>query len=357
MNKEQLINWFLENETELAMKMQETFHGYGNGALDNPYHLEGSIWKHTKMVMDKAEGYFPDDEDILISALLHDIGKVKTVKDNPDNQRRSFSNHEAISVFMAGSILKKLGLSQNRRIRILKIIGLHGRLYQYIGDPENILKVSKMFENEIDTFDDVKKFYLCDHEGRITDSSVKESIKGAAQWFSEVQMYIAMQKYDENKVKKDKFIRVLVGLPRAGKSTYLENRCWTPEDAPVIISRDNILLSRGTGETYSEIWKRLSDEDQKNIDKELQSKFNSAVKDGRNIVIDMTNMSAKSRRKWVNPCKQKGYRIECIVFSTDIDTCNSRNNDDKNIPYDVLESMAKRFVVPLYDEFDEVHWI
>ena len=355
MTKKELILWFIRNETDLVLQMQDTFHGYGNGVLDNPYHLEGSIWRHTVMVMSKAEEYFPDDEDILIAALLHDIGKVKTVKDNPDNQRRSFSNHEALSVFMAGSILDKL-VPEYRKLRILRIIGLHGRLYQYIGDPGSITKVAKIFENEIDTFDDLKKFYLCDHEGRITDESVKDDIDVAAKWFSEVQMYIAMQKYDKNQVKKDKYIRVLVGLPRAGKSTYLENRCWTPEDAPVIISRDNILLSKGTG-TYSEIWKSLSDEDQKDIDKELQSKFNAAVKAGRNIVIDMTNMSKKSRAKWVNPCRQKGYRTECIVFSTDIDTCNSRNTSDKNIPYAVLESMAKRFVVPLYDEFDEVHWV
>jgi predicted kinase len=159
-----------------------------------------------------------------------------------------------------------------------------------------------------------------------------------------------MQKYDENKILPEKTITVLTGLPRAGKSTY----CKMLKNV-TIISRDDILMQYAKeGETYSEVWKRLQDTDQKDIDKELQSRFNKAVKSGDNIVIDMTNTSKKSRRKWL--ANAKGYFKKCIVFPTGIKTCDSRNAPDKNIPKDVLESMSKRFVVPLYDEFDYISW-
>jgi predicted kinase len=358
--KNTLLKWFSKNEPELEKEMKDIKHGYNN-SFDNPYHLEGSIWAHTNMVLDEVEKYYIGDYVLMISALLHDIGKVKTYKDNPNNNRRSFAGHEAISVFIASDILKKLSKSWGytellpyEETQILKIIGLHGRLYDYIGKEEKIKDAAVMFENDSCTLEYLKKFYACDHMGRITDSSIETySILEVNEWFYKVLGFIAMQKYDETKIIPDKEITVLVGLPRSGKSTY----CKTLKnvDDIVVISRDNILMEYAKdGETYSEVWKKLTDEDQKNIDKELQKRYNTAIKSGDNIIIDMTNMSKKSRKKWL--ANARGYFKKCVVFPTGIDTCNSRNTPDKNIPLEILESMAKRFVVPLYDEFHFITW-
>jgi len=357
--KDLLQKWFIDKHTDLMLEMTEVHHGYGNGIRENPYHLEGSVWTHTKMVLQEVEKHFPGDKILMFSALLHDIGKVKTHRDNPNNNRRSFSNHEAVSVFMASDILKDnfFDLMDFEKEQILKIIGLHGRLYDFIGKEEKIKNTAQMFENDSITLEYLRKFYACDHSGRVTDPSIETlGLKEVNEWFQKVLEFIAMQKYDKNVIEKDKTITVLTGLPRAGKSTY----CKMLKDVAdiVVISRDDILMEYAKeGETYSEVWKRLQDEDQKNIDKELQKRYNAAVKSGKDIVIDMTNTSKKSRKKWLaNASNARGYFKKCVVFPTGIETCDSRNTPDKNIPKEVLESMAKRFVLPLYDEFNEISW-
>jgi putative nucleotidyltransferase with HDIG domain len=236
--------WFIENHTDLMMEMTEVFHGYGNGAIDNPWHLEGSIWEHTKMVMNQAQRYFEGDYILMFSALLHDIGKVKTYEDFQDKSgtyKRSFKNHEAVSVFMASDILNSTNLFDLRdfeKEQILKIIGLHGRLYDFIGNPDRIQSTAKMFENDSCTLEYLRKFYICDHSGRITYPELEKSNpEEVNKWFKDVLEFIAMQKYDGTKIIPDKEITVLVGLPRSGKSTY----CKTLKDVEVI-SRDDILM-------------------------------------------------------------------------------------------------------------------
>jgi putative nucleotidyltransferase with HDIG domain len=343
------------------LKMTETYHGWGNGVIENPYHLEGSVWTHTKMVMDEVEKYFVSDYALMICALLHDIGKVKTFRDNSETKRRSFNNHEGVSVMMASDILKKLSyswgdteISPHEREEILKVIGLHGRLYDFIGRKDKIKDVAIMFKKEPGTLERLRRFYLCDHGGRITDPNVDNiTVLEATDWFFKVIKYICILDYEEEVEEQEsqKNITVLIGLPRSGKSTYVKDHFSTD----VVISRDDLVMEYARdGETYSEVWNRLIDENQKNIDKELQKRYNKAVKAGVDLVIDMTNTSKKSRKKWL--ANARGYHKKAIVFGTGIDTCDSRNSKDKNIPREVLESMAKRFVVPLYDEFDEIEW-
>ena len=54
-------------------------------------------------------------------------------------------------------------------------------------------------------------------------------------------------------------ITLLIGPPRAGKSTYCKNHFdydgTTDRIPPTIISRDDMVMKYGVGETYSEKWK------------------------------------------------------------------------------------------------------
>lgn len=50
------------------------------------YHLEGSALKHSFMVLDEARQLMPEDEEMQLVALLHDVGKIYTsVCNGPDD--------------------------------------------------------------------------------------------------------------------------------------------------------------------------------------------------------------------------------------------------------------------------------
>jgi len=227
--------------------------------------------------------------------------------------------------------------------------------------------------------------------------------------------YCLEQGYPNDLPKKDTTlptIKVLVGTTGSGKSTWLENNLKKDE---VIISRDDLvieygklqgiegrevscpncdgegyLMVDGNGEIdyenpsnnrnksrctcckkpgirntrlngYSEIWKALTDEDQNNIDKLLEKTFKDAFDNKQNMVIDMTNMSSKAQRKWVNKTNKK-YRAEAVVFATGYDEVYKRlkkreQETGKSIPDYVVKNFMKGFMVPTYDNFSVVKWV
>jgi len=344
--KDELIEWFIQNEFELYTEMKNCSHGY-MGIEPNSYHLENEIWKHTDMVMDQALQF--NVPEIMISALLHDIGKTKVWVDNHENKRRRFTNHEAMSVFMAKPILKKL---QETHIfdaeMVLKIIGFHGSLYNYFNvkgiNPKYFSKIASMFtRNELEMLRD---FYVCDHEGRIQEVPKGDIIDV----INDFNTIISMIPYKGTQIIPDKTLTILIGPPKAGKSTFINSF----DTEAVIVSRDNLVMKYGKGETYSEKWKSLSNSEQSEIDKELMKKFHTAIKNGKSVIVDMTNMSGKSRRKWLNDNKVKDYFKIAEVFIEPKEVLMSRMTPDKNIPEKVIDSMMRSFVFPNYSDFNKI---
>jgi len=114
-------------------------------------------------------------------------------------------------------------------------------------------------------------------------------------------------------------------------------------------------------ENYSQVWKELTDEDQKEIDKILEDSFKKAFNNKENMVIDMTNMSNKGQRKWVNKCGNK-YRAKAVVFATSYDEVQRRlekreKETGKSIPAGVVLTMMKGFGMPIRTNFAEVEFI
>lgn len=346
LTKTELTTWFKTNEPELYKEMFATEHGY-MGMEPNAYHMEGSVGVHTEMVMKQAMNFHM--LEIMIAAQLHDIGKTKVWEDRHDSRRRRFTNHEAVSVFMAKPILEKL---QETYIfdaeMVLKIIGFHGSLYNYFADgrinPKHFQKIASMFNRcELQMLRD---FYVCDHEGRIQEIP-KGNIEDVVSDFNTI---INSIEYEGTKIISDKKLTVLIGLPRSGKSTFLADFVTNE----TIVSRDNLVMKHGVGDTYSEKWKSLDDATQKLIDKELMEGFHTATKEGKSVIVDMTNMSKKSRRKWLNDNKVKLYFKVAQVFIEPKEVLMSRMTVDKNIPEKVIDSMSRSFVFPDYSEFNQI---
>ena len=150
-----------------------------------------------------------------------------------------------------------------------------------------------------------------------------------------------------------KRIIMLVGVPASGKSTWIEKEF---QGECHIVSTDKIIdeIAFETGRTYDQVFSQYM----KVAEKMMWEEFDKYVEGGYSpIVIDRTNMSVKSRRKFFERLKNfhrnHGYEIEAVLFKTPEETewdrrLNSRVG--KTIPQHVLDSMARSYEQPRLTE-------
>lgn len=137
-------------------------------------------------------------------------------------------------------------------------------------------------------------------------------------------------------------IIVLVGLPGAGKSTYVKKR-------------DGVLSS-------DEIRRLLADnpEDQtihSRVFGVLRGLLRQRIELRRPVTyIDATNLRRRDRKPYLKMAKLYDCAIEAIFFDVDVDLCQRRNRKrDRVVPEDVIERMATRLQPPSVGEgFDRV---
>jgi hypothetical protein len=68
------------------------------GAKQNPkWHPEGNSLKHILVVIKRAYHHYPDDPNMIMAALFHDLGKMDTYAINPKTGEPTAYGHEAKS--------------------------------------------------------------------------------------------------------------------------------------------------------------------------------------------------------------------------------------------------------------------
>ena len=186
----ELLEYFKRNFTHLYYEMK-------NCDQTSPYHKEGDVWTHTKMVFKEARK--TGIKEIELAALLHDIGKIKT-REVRENGRVSFFGHEEESALMSPEILDNIisNLEEYKYVDrdiVLFIIEKHGSLYNYIKEPEKQKfknRAARKFQNNPGLLKHLKIFYECDHLGRISDVKSK-NLKKELEWFDEIIFMIEKQ--------------------------------------------------------------------------------------------------------------------------------------------------------------------
>ena len=305
----------------------------------NPYHLESDVWTHTMMVCKQAENA---PYEVQIAALLHDIGKPSTRAVNPKNGRVSFYNHDAVSAFMSLEVLKRpeLGLSKEQQIRIFNAIALHTQVFKSTPDQLALTCI-----NDMELQDLILGLGQCDDAGRFTNTESRTNR-------IEQMGYVVSKK----SLDKEKEVVVLCGLPGSGKSTWVHNNVYnrTTGETSMIVSRDHYFAEHFPDLDYNDAWKSAN---QKMIDRWMTQKFAYARKQPH-VIIDMTHMSKKSRRKSLSHFDDS-YKKKCVVFLTDLPENYLRNNerDGKIIEKEVIERMMRSFYPPTFEEFDEIEYI
>ena len=145
-------------------------------------------------------------------------------------------------------------------------------------------------------------------------------------------------------------VMVLVGPPLSGKDTYLKSQDFSDF---VIISRDDILMSLHSNSDYSEAFSSV---DQKLVDKLLNQKIQDCITNNKNVIINMTNMTKKSRNKHLSKFPNVQYNKVAVVFPK-LNLCDYINRNDKRkseenkfIPLNVIQSMIENWQEVTLDE-------
>jgi hypothetical protein len=373
-----LVIWFINNEPRLYKKMLKSKH-YAKRNIPNPFHGEGSIWTHTMMVMtwitnkyfnlfkQQNHLYYQDKEKfiiLLISALLHDIGKVfvetRMEEEELKPLRNSFKGHEGVSFFKAIEILEKIKedfpilfelYNSNKDIyymqkMILTIVGTHGMAIQT--EDKYIKKIKEEFR-EADKFGAIR--------------SVDEDI------FSQYdKQNFASSKHIEKESEKE--LVFVVGLPCSGKTKFINTNF--PNHS--IISRDEAMLEfynieNNTNYPESDNIVYFFINDPIDVEKQKLKKFNAffeekilEYKDKEKIAIDMTMLSLSSRRKFLNVFNK--HNRKCFLLIPNEKIIKERNNKRKKDVYskyiskERLLKSKRRFSMPLIEEgFEEIVFI
>jgi Txe/YoeB family toxin of Txe-Axe toxin-antitoxin module len=102
-----IINFMNENELPknsgdlirmLPEKLKELFFNQWKAKQNPKWHPEGNTLKHILVVIKRAYHYYPDDPNMIMAALFHDLGKIDTYNINPKTGEPTAYGHENKSV-------------------------------------------------------------------------------------------------------------------------------------------------------------------------------------------------------------------------------------------------------------------
>jgi predicted kinase len=152
---------------------------------------------------------------------------------------------------------------------------------------------------------------------------------------------------------------VLIGPPGSGKSTWLAAHLAAATVPTEIIGTDYIIdtIAKKLKATYTDVFRAW---DGPAIKLEMQNRFEAAVKNKHDIVIDRTNTTAKVRRGFLSRLPKKShYRKVAVVFDTPVDVLYARLEareieTGKHIPRSVVDQFIAGLELPQPQEFDQV---
>lgn len=377
--------WFKEmfeavEASPIGQSMKQTVEG-------SEWHRESSTWRHTEMCL---EHYFSEvapfrtQRQIDMTALCllaHDFGKPEaeeTVerKDGSGSYHR-YAGHEPVSAnefisFMCSH--KELtetffdqGFSWGDIRKIKFMIEHHLPFGMTNKQKRNDLKqavLGNLGDDELCFYDQL----YSDCCGRISDNheDKKEAVRVWIEEFKALEVPAA-PKFNSAKILDEGIpvMFVLIGAPGIGKSTWTkgldQSRMFHGDGAVTVVSEDNYRLEfaeahlTGTisfeGEhvlykelspkkKYAAAWAFCFDHSA-DYDKYAAKQLMDAVSSGNDLVLDRTNLTRKSRGKWIQAAKQAKYQIVAIEFYQDESTVLDRQSTrgDKAVPLSRVRQM------------------
>ncbi len=345
--KTKVVEWFKKHYPDLHNQMILSDHTHSNGRK-NPYHEEGNVFVHTMMVMDLAK----EDINHIFAALLHDIGKVSTRHEKADG-KVAFRYHENVSMFKSIDILNHAKTEFNVDILlVLKLVAWHGTLWSRNKEPiTNKLKTfDACYGHQPEFLKELIEFVQADAYGRDYADTVQPELDFLDQQFEFLSNYTPYNT-QEFKPKRNLDAVFLIGVSGSGKSTYLEQN---PLNDCRVVSVDNYFYNKHMGYDSVDYDKNIK----KAHDASMQDLL-GAVEDRKNIVVDMTNLSAETRGKKLVKIPTTQYNHKAVVFlkGEKVTLSNLKKRDHKQLSADIIEKQITQFELPNYDEFDSIEYV
>ena len=339
-------NWFKTNYPKIYHQMQDCFHVHSDGT-PNPFHLENDVWTHTKMVMDLCK----EDINHIFACLLHDIGKLNT-RYEKSNGRVAFYYHENVSMVKSIDILKEASKTFDIDILlILQLIAWHGTLWNKSPVSEKIPTLNLQFGHQPELLKELIAFVEVDAYGRDFADEVQSDLDFIDDQFDHLNQFIPFNK-QEFKEKRDREAVFMVGVSGSGKSTYIANN-FDVRDYQVV-SVDNYFYNKGGNVDYHNYKKHIK----KAVAKAMDD-LNSAVRNRKNILVDMTNLGKDLRGKKLVKIPSTQYNTRAVVFLSGEERIydNLEKRGHRKLSKDIIEKQITQFELPNFDEFDHIEYL
>lgn len=152
-------------------------------------------------------------------------------------------------------------------------------------------------------------------------------------------------------------VYMLIGVPAAGKSTWIANQHFDPENT-VILSTDKLIDAEAAakGKTYDQVFQGAI----KRATAVMKADLAMAIRDNMDICWDQTNTTVKSRKGKLASFPAN-YRKVAVFFRTPDDAEHQRrllSRPGKTIPTAVINSMKAQLEEPQADEgWDEIVYV
>ena len=374
-SKGDLIDWQALENTALApvfAKMAET--------MQNPeYHSEGDVYTHTKMVCEALalENEFWDLEGeerdiLLLSALLHDIGKIKCTK--LIEGKLASPNHAKTGSAMARQLLwRDFGLcgtkeKQNMRESVCAYIKYHSYPPFAIQNDNPNLKMLRVASiGKLATYFSMKNLCLlekADALGRIGETTQDyleriECCKMLAEEnncldgpydfkdaYTERAFYKGQTNYQDSQLFNDTWgeIIVLSGLPGTGKDTYIKNNY----SSMPVISLDQIRIEKSISPVGN----------QSEVVSIAKERARELLRGKQPFIWNATSINQQLRSTLISLFEDYNASVKIVFLETEYKEQLRRNSSrGAEVPTQAIEKMLSKLEIPESYEAQNVEWI
>ena len=137
---------------------------------------------------------------------------------------------------------------------------------------------------------------------------------------------------------------IMVAAAGAGKSTWAANNT---NESTVIVSSDEARFLITGDEGNQECSGRAF--------AFMELAVEMLLRQRKNVIVDATNTTRKSRKQWVKLGRKYGADIKMVVLNVLADVCKARNAQrTRKVPEHVIDSMVARLETPTLEECDEI---
>lgn len=289
---------------------------------NNSYH-DLNLFAHINKALEQSEPIL----ELRMALVLHDLGKLYTAVPNKSNPNfTSFYKHELksteiaimwLNMFQAPNTFKQVVKNiilnhMNKTMSLKKLVGSVG------------LPTAKL----------VLKCHLADIQGRINVAQQEiDFISDRLLQLNDFKEIEIKPMYNSDKPE----LVIMIGLPRSGKSTFVEQNY----DDYNYLSRDEIRTN-----IFGYKGNMLHEAEVSTI---FNKRYTEFLNQNKNIVIDNTNIQKKYRKQFINQAKAHKYKIKAIYIDAAYEDVVDNANKE-NFPVEVIDSMFNRLDLPLREE-------